>query len=80
MIMELCAEKTFEDSWNCLKEANGEFLPIIIFAECLWWLFILIGMRFGVLNLRKRWRKRKMRKRMEWEQKNKWAFPPQRKN
>ena len=35
MIMEFCAEKTFEDSWNCLVESNGEYLPYIIFAECL---------------------------------------------
>ena len=80
MIMELCAEKTFEESWNCMRESNGELLPIIIFAECMWWLFVLIMMRFGVQSIRTRWRNRKRMKRLKIELDNKWSFPPQRKN
>ena len=80
MIMELCAEKTFEDSWNCMRESNGDLLPIIFFAECMWWLFVLGIMRFGVQRIR-RWRRRKeMRSRLKIEWDNKWSFPPQRKN
>jgi hypothetical protein len=78
--MELCAEKTFEESWDCMLESNGELLPIIIFAECMWWLFILIMMRLGVQGIRTRWRKRKRMKRMKVELDNNWAFPPKRKN
>tara|TARA_Y100000034_G_scaffold79745_1_gene95695 strand:- start:562 stop:810 length:249 start_codon:yes stop_codon:yes gene_type:complete len=80
MKMEFCAEKTIGDSWNCLKEANGELLPIIIFAECLWWLIIMLGMKFGFDSIRKWREKRRMEKRMRQEWKDKWTFPPQRKN
>jgi len=74
--MDLCAEKTFEDSWNCIKDSNGEYLPYIIFAECMWWFFILVVMRLGVQGIRRRLRRKQLK--IEWE--NKWAFPPKRKN
>ena len=76
MIMDLCAEKTFEDSWNCIKDSNGEYLPYIIFAECMWWFFILVVMRLGVQGIRRRLRRKQLK--IEWE--NKWAVPPKRKN
>ena len=80
MIMDFCAEKTFEDSWNCLAESNGEYLPYIIFAECMWWLFILVVMRFGVQRIRTWWRRKQIKKQGKREYDNKWSFPPQRKN
>tara|TARA_B100001123_G_C14866879_1_gene850312 strand:+ start:65 stop:307 length:243 start_codon:yes stop_codon:yes gene_type:complete len=80
MNMEFCAEKTFSDSWNCLKEANGELLPIVLFAECLWWLFMLVLMRGFVQGIRRWKEKREMKRRMKVEWENKWSFPPQGKN
>ena len=80
MIMELCAEKTFEDSWACIKDSNGEYLPYIIFAECMWWFFILVVMRFGVQGIRRRLRRKQKQKQLKIEWENKWAFPPKRKN
>jgi hypothetical protein len=78
--MEFCAEKTFSDSWNCLKESNGELLPIVLFAECLWWLFMLVLMRGFVQGIRRWKEKREMKRRMKVEWENKWSFPPQGKN
>ena len=80
MIMELCAEKTFEESWNCMRESNGDLLPLIIFAECMWWLMVMVGMRFGIQNIRKWFTKRRMQKQVKLEWNDKWEFPPQRKN
>lgn len=80
MIMDLCVEKTFEESWNCMVEVNGDLLPIIIFAECMWWLFILAVMRFGVQRIRTWWSRKQIKKQRNIEYENKWSFPPQRKN
>ncbi len=80
MNMKFCAEKTFGDSWDCLKEANGELLPVIIFAECLWWLIIMLGMRFGFQGIRNWWEKKQMEKQMRQEWADKWSFPPKGKN
>jgi hypothetical protein len=74
--MKFCAETTFEDSWDCIRESNGEYLPYLIFAECMWWLCILIGMRLGVQGIRKRLRRKQRHKRLKKEQENKWVFPP----
>ena len=76
MIMELCVEKTFEESWYCIRESNGELLPYLIFAECMWWIFMLVIMR-GVVQGIRRWRERKkVKKRMRQEWNDKWSFPP----
>jgi len=78
--MDLCAENTIEDSWNCLIESNGELLPVILFAECMWWLLILLGMRFGFQSLRKRLTKKRKEKRVRLKWQDKWTFPPKRNN
>ena len=77
MIMGLCVEKTFEESWNCMVEVNGDLLPLIIFVECMWWLMVMVGMRFGVQSIRKWFTKRRMQKQAKLEWNDKWEFPPQ---
>ena len=78
--MDLCHSTTFNETWNCLKEENGEYLPIIIFAECMWWLFVLVIMRGIVQGIRRWWEKKKLAKRMKQEWTDKWTFPPKRNN
>ena len=80
MNMELCAKKTFGESWDCIRESNGELLPIILFAECMWWLIVLLGMRFGVQSIRGWFRERRIRKQQKIDWENKWSFPPKRNN
>jgi hypothetical protein len=78
--MGFCAESTFNETWNCLREENGELLPLIFFAECMWWIFMLVIMR-GIVQGIRRWReKKKLGKRMRQEWEDKWSFPPKRNN
>jgi len=78
--MDLCAEKTFQESWDCIIESNGDLLPMILFAECLWWLIVLLGMRLSFQSV-KRWRKRRqIRKEMANKWTDNWSFPPKRNN
>jgi hypothetical protein len=78
--MDLCYSPTLNETWNCLREENGELLPLILFAECMWWIFMLVIMR-GIVQGIRRWReKKKLGKRMRQEWEDKWSFPPKRKN
>ncbi len=78
--MEFCSKDTLRDTWNCLKEENGELLHIVLFAECMWWIFMLVIMRGMVQGIRRWWEKKKLAKRMKQEWADKWTFPPQRNN
>tara|TARA_Y100001936_G_scaffold226527_1_gene245985 strand:+ start:291 stop:500 length:210 start_codon:yes stop_codon:yes gene_type:complete len=66
--MEMCAEDTLGQTWDCLRESNGEFLPFILMAECFLWIFAIAGGHFGIKEFKK-WRKQK---KMEKRMKNKW--------
>ena len=78
--MELCNRDTLRETWGCLKEENGELLPLILFAECLWWIFMLFIFN-GVVQMIRRWReKRRLEKEMRQKWEDKWIFPPQRNN
>ena len=63
--MEMCAEDTLGQTWDCLRESNGEFLPFILMAECFLWIFAIAG---GIKEFKKWRNQKKMEKRM----KNKW--------
>ena len=41
--MEMCAEDTLGQTWDCLRESNGEFLPFILMVECFLWIFVIAG-------------------------------------
>ena len=78
--MELCNRDTLSATWGCLKEENGELLPIILFAECLWGIFMLVIIN-GVFQSIRRWReKKKLEKEMKQKWEDKWTFPPKRNN
>ena len=79
-IMDICAKSTLNETWNCLRKENGELLPVILFAECMWWLFMLVLVR-GVFQSIRRWReKKRLKKEMREKWQDKWTFPPKRNN
>ena len=45
--MEMCAEDTLGQTWDCLRESNGEFLPFILMVECFLWIFVIAGVVNG---------------------------------
>ena len=46
--MELCSKSTLNETWDCLKESNGEYLPFILMAECFLWLFDVYDFLIGL--------------------------------
>ena len=78
--MELCSKSTLNETWDCLKESNGEYLPFILMAECFLWLFVILSGHFGVKEFRA-WRERKrIEKQMKNDWENKWTFSHKRKD
>jgi len=62
--MEWCATPEVKESWNCLKESNGEYLLPLLIIELLWWICVLFGLRKLFWGFR-RWRKREYMKKMK---------------
>ena len=62
--MEWCVNPEIKESWNCVKESNGEYLLPLLIAELVWWVLVLFGLRKLFWGFR-RWRHRKYMEKMK---------------